>query len=106
MRVPVRVGHAAAVNVRLGRRVTPDEARALWSAMPGMMVVDDPARGRYPMPLEAAGRDPVLVGRCREDLSQPNGLEFFVASDNLRKGAALNAVQIAEALCAERTAAR
>jgi aspartate-semialdehyde dehydrogenase len=62
-------------------------------------VVDDPARGRYPTPLEVEGRDEVLVGRARRDISQPNALEFFVASDNLRKGAALNAVQIAEELC-------
>ena len=96
VRVPVRVGHAAAVNVQFARPFEPDEARALWSRTPGILVVDDPGAGRYPMPLEAAGRDEVLVGRARRDLSHPRGLEFFVASDNLRKGAALNAVQIAE----------
>jgi aspartate-semialdehyde dehydrogenase len=99
VRVPVRVGHAAAVNVRFDRALEPDEARALWQRFPGVRVVDDPGRNRYPTPLEAAGVDEVLVGRCRRDLSQPNALEFFVASDNLRKGAALNAVQIAEDLC-------
>ena len=96
VRVPVRVGHAAAVNVQFARRVEPDEARALWAAAPGVIVVDDPGAGLYPTPLAAAGRDEVLVGRARRDLSHPRGLDFFVASDNLRKGAALNAVQIAE----------
>jgi aspartate-semialdehyde dehydrogenase len=99
VRVPVRVGHSAAVNVRFDRALEPDEARALWQRFPGIEVVDDPGRNRYPTPLEAEGRDEVLVGRCRRDLSQPNALEFFIASDNLRKGAALNAVQIAEELC-------
>ena len=99
VRVPVRVGHAAAVHVTLAKALEPDEARRLWAAFPGMEVVDDPAAGRYPMPLEVAGRDEVRVGRCRRDLGDPRGLEFFVASDNLRKGAALNAVQIAERLC-------
>ncbi|HYM80092.1 MAG TPA: aspartate-semialdehyde dehydrogenase [Candidatus Limnocylindria bacterium] len=98
VRVPVRVGHAAAVNVTLAQPLEPDAARALWRAMPGLEVVDDPAQGRYPTPLAAAGRDTVLVGRARRDPSQPRGLEFFVCSDNLRKGAATNAVQIAEAL--------
>jgi aspartate-semialdehyde dehydrogenase len=98
VRVPVRVGHAAAVSVTLTRALEPDEARALWASSPGLVVVDDPAGGRYPTPLAAEGRDEVLVGRARRDLSQPRGLEFFVASDNLRKGAATNAVQIAEGL--------
>lgn len=98
VRVPVRVGHAAAVNVTLSRPLSPDEARALWAGSPGLTVVDDPGRGLYPTPLMAAGRDDVLVGRARRDLSQANGLEFFVVSDNLRKGAATNAVQIAERL--------
>jgi aspartate-semialdehyde dehydrogenase len=98
VRVPVRVGHAAAVSARFASPPDPAAARALWSAFPGITVVDDPARGRYPTPLEAAGSDAVLVGRARRDLSQPDALEFFVASDNLRKGAATNAVQIAERL--------
>ena len=99
VRVPVRVGHSAVVNARFDRSIDADEARALWRAFPGVVVVDDLLRNRYPMPLEAEGRDEVLVGRARRDISQPNALEFFVASDNLRKGAALNAVQIAEELC-------
>ncbi len=97
-RVPVRVGHCAAVNVRFDRVVTPEEAHALWRAFPGLELVDEPGASRYPTALAAVGRDPVLVGRARADLSDPHGLEFFVASDNLRKGAALNAVQIAEAV--------
>lgn len=98
VRVPVRVGHAAAVNAVFARPVGVDEARAAWARAAGVELADDPAAGVYPTPLAAAGRDPVMVGRARADLSHPRGLEFFVASDNLRKGAALNAVQIAEAL--------
>jgi aspartate-semialdehyde dehydrogenase len=105
VRVPVRVGHSAAVWVSLDRPVDPDEARALWRAFPGIEVVDDPARLAYPTPLASAGRDPVLVGRARRDLADPNGLVFFVCSDNLRKGAALNAVQIAEELVRDRVPA-
>jgi aspartate-semialdehyde dehydrogenase len=101
VRVPVRVGHAAAVWAMLGRTVTPEEARGLWAAFPGISVVDDPVAGRYPTPLLGAGRDDVLVGRVRTDLSHPRGLVFFVVSDNLRKGAATNAVQIAERLVRE-----
>ena len=98
VRVPVRVGHAAAVNVVFDRAVSPDEARRLWSGFPGLRVVDDPAAGVFPTPLASEGIDAVLVGRARADVSHPRGLDFFVASDNLRKGAALNAVQIAERL--------
>ncbi len=106
VRVPVRVGHSAAVTVRLSRPMDPEEARTLWRSFPGVEVVDTPELDRYPMPLEVEGRDAVRVGRTRRDLSDPNGLCFFVASDNLRKGAALNAVQIAEQLCGERAGAR
>jgi aspartate-semialdehyde dehydrogenase len=98
VRVPVRVGHSASVNAVFERPLSPEEARTRWASAPGLEVVDDPERGRFPTPLEAEGRDSVLVGRARADLSHPRGLEFFVASDNLRKGAALNAVQIAERL--------
>ena len=100
VRVPVRVGHSAAINVTLERALSPDEARALWAGSPGLTVLDDPTLARYPTPLLAEGRDDVLVGRARRDLSHPRGLEFFIASDNLRKGAATNAVQIAERLIA------
>jgi aspartate-semialdehyde dehydrogenase len=98
VRVPVRVGHGAALNVTLARACTPEEARALWRTSPGVTVMDEPERNRYPTPLEAEGRDDVLIGRIRSDLSHPRGLDFFITSDNLRKGAATNAVQIAELL--------
>ena len=105
VRVPVRVGHGATVHAVFDRAVSPEEARALWAAFPGLEVVDDPAVGRFPTPLASAGRDEVLVGRARPDLDDPRGLEFFVCSDNLRKGAALNAVQIAERVFGVRPAA-
>jgi aspartate-semialdehyde dehydrogenase len=105
VRVPVRVGHAAAVWSTWSRPIEPDEARDRWRRFAGLEVVDDPERLEYPMPLDVAGRDPVLVGRARRDLTDPRGLVFFVASDNLRKGAALNAVQIAEILCQQGVAA-
>ena len=98
VRVPVRVGHSAAVVARFDRAVDPAAARAAWASAPGVRVVDEPARERYPMPLEAEGEDDVLVGRARRDAGSPRELVFFFASDNLRKGAALNAVQIAERL--------
>ena len=100
-RVPVRVGHCAAVTVSLSRPLEAPEARALWAAWPGLRVVDDPGAGRFPTPLEAAGTDLVLVGRARRDPSQERGLSFWVASDNLRKGAATNAIQIAERLMSD-----
>ena len=100
VRVPVLVGHSEAVHVEFERPMTPAEAREVLAAAPGVEVVDDPAQRRYPHPWEAAGRDPVYVGRIRRDVSDPDGqsLAFWIVSDNLRKGAALNAVQIAEAL--------
>ncbi len=100
VRVPVRVGHAAAVVATFDRALEPAAARAAWRAFGGLTVVDDPALERYPMPLDAAGRDDVLVGRTRRDPSDERSLVWFFASDNLRKGAALNAVQIAERLAA------
>jgi aspartate-semialdehyde dehydrogenase len=100
VRVPVRVGHSAAVVATFDRSVEPDAARAAWRSFGGVTVVDDPALERYPMPLDAAGRDDVLVGRARRDPSDDRSLVWFLASDNLRKGAALNAVQIAERLAA------
>jgi aspartate-semialdehyde dehydrogenase len=98
VRVPVRVGHSEAVNVALGRPIEVEEARAAWRAAPGLRVVDDPAAESFPTPLQVAGQDLVWVGRARRDLSQPSGLEFWVVGDNLRKGAATNAIQIAEQL--------
>jgi aspartate-semialdehyde dehydrogenase len=98
VRVPVRVGHSAAVVATFDRPVEPAAARAAWQAAAGVRVVDDPAHERYPTPLEAEGEDDVLVGRARRDPGDARALVFFFASDNLRKGAALNAVQIAERL--------
>jgi len=105
VRVPVRIAHSEAVTIDFARAVEPDEARAALAKAPGVRVVDDPARRAYPMPLDAAGGDDALVGRIRKDLSHDRGLALFIACDNLRKGAALNAVQIAEALARRRTPA-
>jgi aspartate-semialdehyde dehydrogenase len=99
VRVPVYVGHAHAANVRFSRPVTRAEAVELLSDAPGIRLVD--GGDGHPTPLESAGVDPVLVGRVREDPSEPGSLNLWVAGDNLRKGAALNAVQIAELLARE-----
>ena len=98
VRVPVYVSHSEAVNIETERKLTAYEARAILAAAPGVLVFDDPSRNLYPMPLDAAGKDEVYVGRVREDESIPHGLNLWVVADNLRKGAALNAVQIAECL--------
>jgi len=100
VRVPVFRGHSESVNVEFERPMPPDEARALMSAMDGVVVLDDPDRGLYPMATDAAGSDAVYVGRVRVDHTVPHGLNLWIVSDNLRKGAALNAVQIAERLVA------
>jgi aspartate-semialdehyde dehydrogenase len=96
VRVPVPVAHAEAVHVELERPMDPDEARDLLRGAPGIEVIDDPRQSRYPMPCGAAGQDPVYVGRIRRDPSHPRGLALWVVGDNLRKGAALNAVQVFE----------
>lgn len=96
VRVPVMVGHSEAIHVELQRPMSAGEARAILAAAPGVVVVDDPERSRYPTPLDAAGRDEVFVGRVRGDPSHPRGLALWVVSDNLRKGAALNALQVFE----------
>ena len=106
VRVPVRVGHSASVVATFDRPVSVAEARAAWAAFPGVRVVDEPAGERYPTPLEAAGLDDVLVGRVRRDPTDEHALVWFLASDNLRKGAALNAVQIAERLAGVAAGAR
>ncbi|MEK7305605.1 MAG: aspartate-semialdehyde dehydrogenase [Nitrospirota bacterium] len=98
VRVPVLRCHSESINVELEKPLTPNEARAALAAMPGVLVYDDPLKKLYPMPLDATGKDEVYVGRIREDASVTNGLNLWVVSDNLRKGAALNAVQIAECL--------
>ena len=98
VRVPVFGAHSEAVNVETRTKLSAAQARQLLAAAPGVQVVDDPAELRYPLPLDAEGRDPVYVGRIREDVTVANGLDMWVVADNLRKGAALNAVQIAEEL--------
>lgn len=98
VRVPVFLGHSEAINLELKRPMTPEEAREILSNAPGVRVVDDLSQNAYPMPIDCAGADHVYVGRIRRDYSVDNGLALFVAGDNIRKGAALNAVQIAEAL--------
>ncbi len=102
-RVPVMVGHSEAVCIETERPLTPAEARALWAGAAGVAVLDDAAdpKKAYPMPLFAAGSDTTFIGRIRQDLDNPHGLNFWVVSDNLRKGAATNAVQIAESLVAQ-----
>jgi len=102
VRVPVFGAHSEALNVQTWKKLTAGEARELLAGSPGIVVVDDPAGLQYPLPLDAEGKDPVFVGRIREDVTVENGLDLWVVSDNLRKGAALNAVQIAEELVRRR----
>ena len=102
VRVPVFYGHSEALHIETRERITAVEARALLEAAPGVVVVDAREAGGYPTPVtHASGRDGVFVGRIREDLSHPRGLDLWVVSDNIRKGAALNAVQIAELVASE-----
>ncbi len=96
VRVPVRVGHSLSVHVEFEDEVSPDDVREVLSACDGVTVLDDPRANVYPTPLDAAGRDDVFVGRIRKDASHPNGVAMWIVSDNLRKGAATNAIQIAE----------
>jgi len=99
VRVPVFYGHSEAVHIETREKISAADARKLLEKAPGVEVVDDPVGGGYPTPVtHAAGTDPVFVGRIREDISHPRGLNLWVVSDNIRKGAALNAVQIAELL--------
>jgi aspartate-semialdehyde dehydrogenase len=98
IRVPVANCHSESILVETRRKIAPDEARRLWAATPGLVVLDDLERKLYPMPTLCDGRNETFIGRVREDLSSPNGLAFWCVSDNLRKGAATNAVQIAELL--------
>jgi len=98
VRVPVFYSHSEAVNVEFEQKISASKARELLSKAPGIKVIDDPFKNAYPLALDAAGQDLTLVGRIREDISQANGLDFWVVADNIRKGAATNAVQIAELL--------
>jgi len=98
VRVPVFYGHSEAIWIETARHIEAGAARELMSRAPGLLVVDDPANNQYPLATEATGRDEVFVGRIREDISTENGLTMWVVADNLRKGAAANAVEIAELL--------
>jgi len=92
-------GHSEAVHIETREKITADTARALLRKAPGVVVIDEHAAGGYPTAVsDAAGKDPVFVGRIREDISHPRGLNLWVVADNVRKGAALNSVQIAECL--------
>jgi aspartate-semialdehyde dehydrogenase len=103
VRVPVFYGHSEAVHLETRRKLTVAEARQLLEAAPGVEVVDERTAGGYPTPVtHAAGTDAVYVGRLREDISHPRGLDLWIVSDNIRKGAALNAVQLAELVVKER----
>jgi aspartate-semialdehyde dehydrogenase len=97
-RVPVYTGHSESVNVQTREPLSPEQCREVLSNAPGVIVVDDPANGVYPLAIDAAGRDEVLVGRIRTDDSADNTLNLWIVGDNLRKGAATNAVQVAELL--------
>jgi aspartate-semialdehyde dehydrogenase len=101
VRVPVVVGHSLALHAVFDRPVTREQAQDVLRAAPGVLLVDDPARGEYPTPADVAGTDPTLVGRVRQSMDDQRALELFVSGDNLRKGAALNAAQIAELLAPE-----
>jgi aspartate-semialdehyde dehydrogenase len=101
----VPVGHSQSINLRTRDDLSPERCRELLAAAPSVTVVDDPADGVYPLATDAVGRDDVLVGRIRRDPSEERTLNLWVVSDNLRKGAALNAVQLAE-LLAERNLIR
>lgn len=98
VRVPVVIGHSESVNVECERPVDVEECRRILAAAPGVQVLDNPETNGYPTPVQVAGEDDVFVGRIRKDISVENGIAFWCVGDNLRKGAALNAVQIAEAL--------
>ncbi len=101
VRVPVRIGHAEAVWIETARPLAPEEARAALERAPGVVVMDDPRAAAYPLARRAAGTDVVYVGRIRRDPASPHGLILWVVADNVRKGAATNAVQIAEIMLAE-----
>ncbi|MFJ4860977.1 aspartate-semialdehyde dehydrogenase [Streptomyces sp. NPDC088748] len=101
VQVPVLIGHSLTVRARFEREVEAPHAREILDAAPGVVLVDDPAAGEFPTPVDAAGTDPAWVGRVRASLDDPYALEFFVCADNLRKGAALNATQIAELIAGE-----
>ena len=100
VRVPVEISHSEAIHIELARPMSAGEVRSLLADEPGIAIIDEPSEAHYPMPLFATGKDEVFVGRIRNDLSHPHGIAMWVVSDNLRKGAALNAIQVAEQLLA------
>lgn len=101
VRVPVLRAHSEAVNIEFSEPFPVEEARDLLAVAPGVELIEDFGANRFPMPTDVTGRDPVAVGRIRQDLSEPNALELWLCGDQIRKGAALNAIQIAELLCGE-----
>jgi aspartate-semialdehyde dehydrogenase len=101
VRVPVIYGHSEAVNVETDRKISATEVKELLKNAPGVELVDNPAANEYPLAVNCAGKFATMVGRIREDESIANGINFWVVADNIMKGAALNAVQIAEVLIAE-----
>lgn len=98
VRVPVFYGHSESVNIETEEKLTADDVRALLAKSPGITVEDYPEKTAYPLPINAAGQDDTFVGRIREDETIDNGINMWIVSDNIRKGAALNTVQIAETL--------
>ena len=100
VRVPVLRAHSEAVNIEFEEPFPVEEARQLLAAAPGVELLEDFEANRFPMPIDVTGRDPVAVGRIRQDLSEPRALELWLCGDQIRKGAALNAIQIAELLIA------
>lgn len=98
IRVPVFFAHSESINIETEKHISASEVASLIAVAPGVKLVDDPAKQRYPMPIDAEGKDDTLVGRIRQDESIPNGISLWIAADNIRKGAALNAIQIAEEL--------
>ena len=101
VRVPVFVGHSESVNIETEKRISPQDVRDILKKAPGVKVVDEPKKARYPMPIDSCEEDDVFVGRIRKDDTVENGINMWIVSDNLRKGAALNAIQIAEILIKE-----
>lgn len=101
VRVPVAIGHSESVNIQTKKKITAQQVRELISKFPTVKVMDDPGQGIYPTPIDCVGKDETLVGRIREDISISNGIEMWIVSDNLRRGAALNAVLIAERMIAD-----
>ncbi|KAF0133913.1 MAG: asd [Candidatus Saganbacteria bacterium] len=102
VRVPVAVGHSESVNIQTKKKISMAKLRELLSNFPTVKIMDDPSRGVYPTPIDCVGKDETLIGRIREDISQQNGIEMWIVSDNLRRGAALNAVLIAERMISDK----